>query len=75
MWAEVRCAACIAAGRYSRILCTFRIGSLTPAGEIAVKCKSCGCLVRVTADNQYGDGIQTFRRIASTTEDAIVCAH
>lgn len=59
-WGELRCAACIAAGRYSKILLKYAIGSLTSDGEIAVQCK-CGQLERLTAANQYCDSVRTFR--------------
>lgn len=59
-WGELRCAACITAGRYSKILLKYAIGSVTSDGEIAVQCK-CGSLERLTAANQYCDGVRTFR--------------
>ena len=66
-WGELRCSACIAARRYSKILCKYRVGSLAPAGEIEVRCQ-CGHLERLTMANQSCDGVRTFQaRVVVTT--------
>jgi hypothetical protein len=67
MQGELRCSACIRAGRYSKILLKFSLGAVTPDGEITVRCK-CGHSERLTAANHYGDGEAAFRCLPSTQE-------
>lgn len=59
-WGELRCAKCIAAGRYSKILLKFSVPAIQSGGEIAVQCR-CGSIERLTTDNQFCNGVNTFR--------------
>ena len=63
----MRCSACIAAGRYSKILLKFTLGALAAGAEIDVRCR-CGHSERLTAANHYGDGLASFRCLPSSQE-------
>lgn len=68
-WGELRCADCISAGRYSKILLKFTIGGIQSGGEVEVQCK-CGGRVRLTTENHYCNGVETFRSEVSRVRAA-----
>jgi hypothetical protein len=70
VWGELRCSACIRAGRYSKILLKFTLGALSSCGDIEVRCK-CGHSERLTAANHYGDGQSSFKCLVSTEPVAV----
>jgi hypothetical protein len=45
---------------YSRVLLRYTIGSMAPGGEVAVQCRDCKTLVKLTTSNQHPDGVNTF---------------
>lgn len=60
MWGEVRCSACIARYKFSRIMFRFRLGSIATDGCIEVRCRDCGNVQKLTSDNHNGDGVGVF---------------